>query len=288
MSSKLLCFADDMKIYSAISSTEDMLKLQADLRRLEEYCRRSRLDLNPAKCSVVTYSRKRSVIEMSYTLGGQPLPRVSSIRDLGVHHDCKLLFETHVDTIVSKATKSLGFIMRVSKSFKNAKTLKILYCTFVRSQLEYASEIWNPCYQKYIDRIENIQKRFLKFLCFHQKVPYNSENYLDLCKKYHLLPLSIRREISDCILLLKMFKNDINCPELLSKFSFNIPSRTRYNPPISVPFASTNYRKNSCIVRASRNLNKLSKQHDIDLFNTSIVTARRRLSLEFFTNNDVE
>ncbi|XP_026744752.1 uncharacterized protein LOC113506092 [Trichoplusia ni] len=152
LSSKLLCFADDMKIYAAISSIEDMPKLQADLERLEEYCRRSRLDLNPAKCSVVTYSRKRSVIQTSYTLGGQPLPRVSSIRDLGVHHDSKLLFETHVDNIVSKATKSLGFIMRVSKSFKNAKTLKILYCTFVRSQLEYASEIWNPCYQKYVDR----------------------------------------------------------------------------------------------------------------------------------------
>lgn len=282
-SSKLLCFADDMKIYATISSTADMTAFQTDLQCLEVYCQKSKLDLNPKKCSVVTYSRGRSVLATTYTLGGHILPRCSTIRDLGVQHDSKLIFDKHVDAIVAKASKSLGFIMRLSKCFTQAKTLKILYCTFVRSHLEYASEIWSPCYHKYIDRIERVQKRFIKFLCFHQRVPYRSDNYLSLCKKYHLLPLSNRREISDCIFLLKTVRGDINCSDILSTFYFNVPSKSkRFNPPLRVPFASTNYRRNSYVVRVSNYFNKVCKQFDLDLFKTSVTSAKKCLAMNFF------
>lgn len=283
-SSKLLCFADDMKIYSSISSFNDMFALQADLCQLEEYCRLNKLDLNPTKCSVVTYTRKRAVLDTSYTIEDQTLPRHNVIRDLGVHHDSKLLFDSHIDLIVKKASKSLGFIMRLSKCFTQAKTLKILFCTFVRGNLEYASQIWNPLYHKYIDRVENIQKRFLKFLCYHQKVPYESSNYFQLCKKFHLLPLSNRREIADFILLLKIINStDIDSPELLAKFYHNVPCKaTRFNPPLHIPCVSTNYRQNSYIVRASRHFNKLCKQHNLDPFACSVSSARRCLSLNFF------
>lgn len=258
ISSRLLCFADDMKIYAKISSHVDVIALQDDLHRLEAYCHGSKLDLNPAKCSILTYSRKRSIIPSSYIFGDQVLPRTNCIRDLGVYHDSKLTFELHVDAIVAKASKALGFIMRLSKCFTQAKTLKILYCTFVRSHLEYASEIWNPCYHKYIDRIESIQRRFIKYLCYHRKVPYRSEDYLNLCKKYHILPLINRRAISDCIALLKIFNNSINNSDILSKFYFNVPGRSkRWYAPSRVPFSSTNYRQISFVVRASRNFNDM-------------------------------
>lgn len=52
--SKVLCFADDMKIFKAISSSSDALSLQDDLNRLSEYCTANKLFLNPSKCSVVT------------------------------------------------------------------------------------------------------------------------------------------------------------------------------------------------------------------------------------------
>ena len=272
-----------MKIFATIASFDDMLALQADLCRLEEYCRANKLDLNPSKCSVITYTRKRAVVATTYTLMGQVLPRCNTIRDLGVYQDSKLLFDTHIDSIVKKSSKLLGFIMRLSKCFTDAKTLKILYCTFVRSQLEYASQIWSPRYHKYIDRIENIQRRFIKYLCFHQKITYRSVDYLRLCRKYHILPLIDRRKIADCLFLLKIFRNNIDSPELLSKFYFNVPCKTfRFNPPICVPHSSSNYRQNSYIVRVSKYFNEICKRHDLDLFTTSVNSARRCLSLNFF------
>lgn len=112
--SKVLCFADDMKIFKAISSSSDALSLQDDLNRLSEYCTANKLFLNPSKCSVVTYSRKINIIPTNYNLQGQQINRVFTIRDLGVIHDSKLLFQEHVDSIIAKATQILGFVMRIS------------------------------------------------------------------------------------------------------------------------------------------------------------------------------
>lgn len=282
-SSQLLCFADDMKIYAKITSVSDAENLQADLVRLEDYCVCSELDLNTSKCSVVTFSRKRNAIHFDYVLKGKTLQRVSTMSDLGVVHDSKLLFDTHIDTIVTKATRALGFVMRSSQDFKDAKTLKILYCSLVRSSLEYASQIWNPRYGTYISRIERVQKKFLRYLCYKINQPYLSCNYLDICKRHHILPLQMRREIADISYLLKITTNLIDCPELLSEISIVVPTKhLRTITTIHLPVAPTNYKQNSFIWRASNYFNKISTLFDLDLFNTSSASARNILSRSFF------
>lgn len=277
-SARLLCFADDMKIFMSISSPMDVAALQSDLTRLEEYCAINFLDLNPSKCSIATYSRKPSVLNNNYTLKNHILQRRSLVRDLGVYHDSKLIFDSHVDAVVSRASKALGFVLRNSSSFKEIKTLKILYCTFVRSTVEYASQIWNPMYNTYINRIENIQKKFVRHLCYRLKRQYNSENYVSLAMEHHLVPLYKRRDVADVTYLLKIASGAVDCPELLGKLRFRAPSRSlRPNQFISLPPAFTNYRKNTYLWRASNSFNKTLKTVDIDLFNTSVAKAKRLL-----------
>lgn len=280
--SKVLSFADDMKIYKPIRSIADAEALQADLKRLDNYCIQNKLDLNPSKCFYVTFSRKKQNIHFNYSLKDHNLQTADKIRDLGVIHDSKLLFDSHVDNIVQRASRSLGFIMRSSKDFKNAKTLKILYCTYVRSSLEYASQVWNPRYNIYIKRIEAIQKKFIRFLNY--RVKSNVREYLASCRRMHLLPLYKRREIADSLLLIKIVRGDIDCPELLTKLNFYIPNRSRRSPPtFSIPNVSTNYRQNTYMWRACDTFNKLAPEHlDIDIFHSSIPSARRKLSNMFF------
>ena len=73
----------------------------------------------------------------------------------------------------------LGFIKRICRDFDDPLVLKTLYCTFVRSTLEYASSIWNPQYAIHINRIESVQKKFVNFALRRlpwldiSQVPYN-------------------------------------------------------------------------------------------------------------------
>lgn len=61
--------------------------------------------------------------------------------------------------------KDVGFVLRISKAFKNVETVKTLYFSYERSNLEYVTPIWSPFYHKYIDKLEKVNS--IKII--HQK-----------------------------------------------------------------------------------------------------------------------
>jgi hypothetical protein len=52
-------------------------------------------------------------------------------------------FNSHIDSLVVKASRMLGYIRRIGKVFRDPYTLKTLYNSFIRSHLDYASVVWN-------------------------------------------------------------------------------------------------------------------------------------------------
>jgi hypothetical protein len=50
----------------------------------------------------------------------------------------------HIELMVAKSSKMLGFIKRMARDFQDPYTLKSLYISLVRPNLEYASCVWNP------------------------------------------------------------------------------------------------------------------------------------------------
>lgn len=193
-----------MKIYKVINDQHDQRLLQNDLDKLNAYCTLNKLDLNISKCCCITLSRSTKALKYDYKINGQSLLRAESDLDLGVTLDSKLLFDQHIDNISAKAMKTLGFIFRVTKDFKQIRTLKILFCSLVRSQLEYASQVWNPQYDKYIDILERSQKKILRYVNYKAKL--RSSGYEESCNHHHLLPLQKRREAADLTLLPTLFK----------------------------------------------------------------------------------
>ena len=94
------------------------------------------------------------------------LERCTKIKDLGVTFDSRLSFCGHINTIVSSAAKVLGYCIRNWGSFTDINTLKLIYVSFVRSKLEYASVIWSPIYQNSKTQVESVQRKFLKYMFF--------------------------------------------------------------------------------------------------------------------------
>lgn len=65
-------------------------------------------------------------ISTNYTLEGRSLSRCKVVHELVIYNDGGLMFDEHVDTVIEKASRVLGFMMRISKCFTEAKTLIIL------------------------------------------------------------------------------------------------------------------------------------------------------------------
>ncbi|CAG9131177.1 unnamed protein product, partial [Plutella xylostella] len=264
--SQFLLFADDMKVFRVVNSPEDSALLQDDLNKLTTYCRTNRLDINVSKCFSISFGRKRSMFSSTYIINNQTISSCNEIRDLGVIMDSKLLFNNHIDKIVKKAYKLLGFLIRSCKNFNLMKSFKIVYCSLVRSNLEYASQVWNPRYGVYISKIESIQKKFVRYLCNKFRIPRRSYEYH--CNQFHLLPLEIRRQAADITFLTRIAQNNVDCPELLKKIDLFVPERQlRHKSLLHVPLVHTNYRQNSFLLRASRSFNTLSTDFpDLDIF----------------------
>ena len=193
--SNFVMYADDLKIFRTISGVLDVNLLQDDLLGFEQWCTVNRLCLNASKCVLLRSHRAVSGIPSTYNLEGTTLSVVAEVLDLGVTFTSCLDFRAHYRNIVCKAMKTLGFIARFGKHFKQIRTLKLLYVTLVRPQVEYASVIWSPRHKQYSNSIERVQHKFLRMAMRASGTPMRfwDHDYCPALQKLGLLTLSDRR-----------------------------------------------------------------------------------------------
>jgi hypothetical protein len=66
--------------------------------------------------------------------------------------------------LVEKALAMLGFLKRLSCEFSDPYTLKTLYVSLVLPKLQYVSCVLRSFYGAHIDRIERVQRKFLRYV----------------------------------------------------------------------------------------------------------------------------
>lgn len=238
-----LGYADDIKIFSSVSNSNDCINLQRSIDYIVDWAANNKLILNINKCYVLSMTRKALPFAATYTIDGQVLRSVAQIKDLGVMFDSRLTFNCHLETVCAAASKTLGFIIRVSKCFDNIELLKKLYFSFVVSKLEYASIIWYPIYNNQIMAVERIQRRFLKYLVFKTSGEYPARNteYQLLLDELSVLSLQDRRKIQSARFLYKLLQYEINCSELLASVNIHVPRlSSRTSPTFSYDTPKTN------------------------------------------------
>ena len=242
-----LLFADDVKIFRRIYSVSDCIDFQHDLTSFSCWCAKWLMKLNLQKCFFINFSLKRSLdITFDYVLSDSILHSVTEIKDLGVIFSSTLSFTSHVNMITKKAYRMLGFIKRIMKSTNNVSVFKTLYNAHIRSHVDYCSPVWSSDFKCVIAKIESIQKRFVKHLCFISNTPYCSDNYVELCRNFNLPTLEGRRKITDFVLFRKIARGEVNCPYLISSVCYKVPlRRTRHTELF------TSKKKNRLLLRKS-------------------------------------
>jgi hypothetical protein len=139
-------YADDLKLYLRVGSTDDCRLFQQDLNRLQGLCSGKKFDLNVEKCKFISISRGSKPVMFQYVIDGNDLQRVDVINDLGILVDSRMIFVKHIDSIVSTSA-----IMTLTS---------IKLCMWL---LSYASCVWSPHQDVHSARIERIQHIFIRF-----------------------------------------------------------------------------------------------------------------------------
>jgi hypothetical protein len=275
--SMCLMFADDVKVFKPVMRFEDCRKLQEDVNNISCWCHSNKLNLNISKCCVLTFTRQHNPLNYTYNVSGINLDKVASYKDLGVVFNANLSFNPHIESLVAKANRQLGFIMRTCCNFSDTNTFSFLYKALVRSILEYAVEVWNPYTCDMIIVLERMQNKFLRLLFFktfgHSCPREFPTSELRAIFRYDSLKL--RREVKSLSFLYNVLNNKIDCIYFTSKLNIYVsPIARRTSFSFFIPRSRTVNNYNTPLIRIPRLFNSIC--NDLDVFWFSLPEYRRR------------
>lgn len=271
-------YADDVKIYMVITCIEDCAYLQSLLESFEDWSKRNLLELCVTKCNTISFSRKRHPIIFHYRLAGHDLERLNQVRDLGVILDSELNLRTHYADVISKANRQLGFIFKLADGFRDPLCLKSLYCALVRSILESAVIVWCPYSSIWVDRIESVQRKFvrlaLRYLPWREHL--NLPPYEHRCMLLGIETLEKRRSDMQAVFVAKVLTSEVDAPAILADINVYVPERPlRRRNFLHLASRNSRYGQHDPIRFMASRFNDVSELFD---FEASAATFQRRLS----------
>lgn len=272
-----LVYADDLKIFGNIQSVEDSNGLQQLLNTFQDWCRWNQMTISAQKCSFISFTRKKNPIYCVYDMCGAPIERAYVVKDLGVLLDTELTFKEHYSYIIAKANRNLGFIIRTAFNFQDPYCLRSLYFALVRSILETACVVWSPYLNIWVDRIEKIQHRFIRF-ALRQLNWTNQEHlppYEDRCHLLAMETLVKRRSSARALFVAKLLLGDIDATQILALIDINAPTTIlRTGQFLRLSFRRTTYGQNEPIQAMCREFNNVHYMFD---FSLSVLAFKNRL-----------
>jgi ribonuclease P/MRP protein subunit RPP40 len=167
-------FADDLKLYTVIRTSEDASKLQSNMDKLFARSETWQLHISYKKCSTMTISNRKTACDCNFYLGIDELNRVAQAKEysyIGVLIDDSLSFTYHLNSITAKAFARSNLIFKCFTS-RDVDTLVHAYKVYVRPFLEYASCVWSPHYIKLVNQTESVQRKFTMQLPGFQSLDY--------------------------------------------------------------------------------------------------------------------
>ena len=158
-------YVDDTSVFESIPRCSPSY-LPFIAAHINTYASMRNMRLNEIKCKdiVISFLKYQPTVITRIQLNGIVIERVSSHKLLGVIITNDLSWNEHCDSIHKKATKRLFVLRTLKRVGLGTKDLVLVYCSIVRSIVEYASPVW-AAIPLYLDElIESVQRKALKII----------------------------------------------------------------------------------------------------------------------------
>ena len=215
-------FADDIKIYTELTSIDSHISFQNQLDLIHHWSECWQLPISHSKCYLLCLSGPTSnkINTVSFSISNIPLSISQFSTDLGVTIDSELKFTIYVNETVARAKQRAAIIHRCFLS-RNANNLITAFKTYVGPLLEYATQIWSPYQKSSINAVESVQRAFTKRLSGLTDLSYN-ERLVNL----KLQSLEHRRLLSDLTMCFNIV-HGFTALQVADFFTFSTTSTTR-------------------------------------------------------------
>ena len=271
ITSNVLKFADDTKLFRKVNTDVDKQHLQNDLDRLVKWSEKWQMLFNFGKCKCLHTGHRN--LNVNCKMGDTVLGTTVKEKDLGVTISADMNVSEQCGIAASKGNQILGLIRR-NITYKGKKLIIPLYKAIVRSHLEYCIQAWRPYRKKDIDTLERIQRRATKMIPELRDLSYEER-----LKECGLTTLETRRLRGDQIEVFKILNGYENIDRNMF-FSLK-DSRTRgHEVKLVKDQCRLDIRKHSFSQRTINEWNKLSTDcvtaSSVNMFKNKVDTYLRR------------
>jgi len=195
-------YVDDTTTLS-ISTKPDNLDLQQAANKLIDWTIANCMTVNEKKTKemLIYFGTKHDTSSVPFiTINNKQIERVESFKLLGVVISADLSWNLHIDYMLKKVAKRIYCILYLVRAGIKSEDIVIIYCSIIRSVLEYACQVWHPgLTKKQSSEIERVQKRCLKLiypnLDYHQSLQMSGLEKLETRRES--LTQSLFQEIKD-------------------------------------------------------------------------------------------
>ena len=272
ITSNVLKFADDTKLFRKVNTDGDKQHLQNDLDRLVKWSEKWQMLFNFGKCKCLHTGHRN--LNVNYKMGDTVLGTTVKEKDLGVTISADMKVSEQCGIAASKGNQILGLIRR-NITYKGKKLIIPLYKAIVRPHLEYCIQAWRPYRKKDIDTLERIQRRATKIIPELRDLSYEER-----LKECGLTTLETRRLRGDQIEVFKILNGYGNIDRNMF-FSLKKDSRTRgHEVKLVKDQCRLDIRKHSFSQRTINEWNKLSTDcvtaSSVNMFKNKVDTYLRR------------
>ena len=272
ITSNVLKFADDTKLFRKVNTDGDKQHLQNDLDRLVKWSEKWQMLFNFGKCKCLHTGHRN--LNVNYKMGDTVLGTTVKEKDLGVTISADMKVSEQCGIAASKGNQILGLIRR-NITYKGKKLIIPLYKAIVRPHLEYCIQAWRPYRKKDIDTLERIQRRATKMIPELRDLSYEER-----LKECGLTTQETRRLRGDQIEVFKILNGYENIDRNMF-FSLKKDSRTRgHEVKLVKDQCRLDIRKHSFSQRTINEWNKLSTDcvtaSSVNMFKNKVDTYLRR------------
>ena len=271
---KCCAFADDLKIYSMVSTDAHHQLLQSAVDAVQEWSVLWELPLSKQKTFLMHVGTRNPSFQ--YKIGEAAITTIDEVCDLGVLLTSDLTFDKHCQKIAAKA---MGMLYRLFRALttKDSAVLLLAYKTYIRPLLEYGTEIFNPSKRRLICSLERVQNSFTRKVMtrsmgfLYDRIPAAKERNLNL----GLDSLALRRRKFDLLTFHKLVHGhySLNGEVLVSL----VPSVTRGNRfKLRLSNFKTSCRAHFFINRVASDYTAMSKKHSIPIGVNSFKTLLKK------------
>ena len=146
LSSKIISFADDTRVYTNITQIENSDSLQTDLNYIYLWVINNNMLFNHQTFNYISFSSSMSSINTNvyYSPSFDIINPSENVLDLGINMSRNCSFDVHINILCKTCTELSGWILiTFTSDSRDSITLMTLFNVLILPRLDYCSQLWS-------------------------------------------------------------------------------------------------------------------------------------------------